>query len=184
MAQTDTLSSRPAKQKKYSLFLYLSSGAGYFPSNDGAPAYLQPKLRRINPVNTVRVMWKPDHRLKAGLETGYVTFYEYTLTDADGNKGKIALGGIPVLLEFSVALNKRFNLFAGPGVYVLDTRLDYAGKTRSQKVATGWMAALAYVQPVTKELGLGAETKWLYAAETIRGSIGLQLQLVWRFFRW
>ncbi|HSU52265.1 MAG TPA: hypothetical protein VLJ41_16780 [Segetibacter sp.] len=177
-------SSLPERNKKYSFILYLSGGFGYFPSNSGAPAYLKPQLSRTNPVTTARIMWKPDHRLKAGFESGYMTFYSYGLTDADGKKGKVSLDAIPLLLEFSVSLKKHFNLFAGPGFYILKTKLDYAGKTASSKVNPGWMAAAAYTQPITKEISLGAEAKWLYAAETIRGSFGLQLQATWRFFRW
>lgn len=129
-------------------------------------------------------MWKPDHRLKAGFEAGYMTFYSYKLTDPDGNKGKVSLDAIPLLLEFSVSVKKHFNLFAGPGFYILKTNLNYTGKAHSTKVTPGWMAAAAYTAPLTKELSLGAEAKWLYAAETIKGSFGLQLQLAWRFLRW
>jgi hypothetical protein len=129
-------------------------------------------------------MWKPDHRLKVGLESGFMTFYRYTLVDENGNKGTVELNGVPVLLEFSVALTKRWNLFAGPGVYFLSTDLDYQGKSVSRKMTTGWMGGIAYVQPITKDLGLGAEAKWLYASETVKGSLALQAQLVWRFFRW
>jgi hypothetical protein len=146
--------------------------------------FLQPKRSRLNPVTTARIMWKPDHRLKAGFESGYLVFYSYKLTDSAGNRGRIALGAIPLLLEFSITVRKRLNLFAGPGIYILNTELDYKGKANSKKVSTGWMAAAAYVQPITKNLGIGAEAKWLYAAETIRGSFGGQLQLVWRFLRW
>jgi hypothetical protein len=182
--QSEEVSSQTRQSKKYALILYLSGGMGYFPSNTGAPAYLQPKLSRINPVTTARIMWKPDHRLKAGFETGYMTFYSYQLTSSEGKKGKIALDAIPLLLEFSVSVKKHFNLFAGPGVYILKTNLDYEGKTISKKVSMGWMAAFAYTQPVTKDFSLGAEAKWLYAAETIKGSFGLQVQAAWRFFRW
>lgn len=182
--QAKDLTSQVTNSKKHALTLYLGGGAGYFPSNSGAPGYLKPTLSRINGVWTARVMWKPDHRLKAGLETGYMTFYSYKFADSDGNKGKISLNSVPLLLEFSVALTKRFNLFAGPGVYWLNTDLDYSGKTLSKKLSMGWMAAAAYVQPVSKTVGIGAEAKWLYAAETIRGSFGLQMQLVWRFLKW
>lgn len=183
-SQQEEVPSQEGRSKKYSFILYLSSGAGYFPSNAGAPAYLKPKLARINPVTTARIMWKPDHRLKAGFETGYMTFYSYKLTDADGNAGKVSLDAIPLLLEFSVSVKKHFNLFAGPGFYILKSKLNYAGKADSKKVSTGWMAAAAYTAPVSKDISLGAEAKWLYAAETIRGSFGLQLQLTWRFLRW
>ncbi len=177
-------STLPERSKKYSFILYLSGGFGYFPSNSEAPAYLKPQLSRTNPVTTARIMWKPDHRLKAGFESGYMTFYSYELTDADGKKGKVSFDAIPLLLEFSVSVKKHFNLFAGPGFYILKTNLNYVGKTESSKVNPGWMAAAAYTKPITKEISLGAEAKWLYAAETKRGSFGLQLQLTWHFFRW
>jgi len=182
--QGEDISLQPSRSKQYALILYLSGGAGYFISNSGVPAYLQPKLSRVNAVTTARIMWKPDHRLKAGFESGYLTFYSYRLTDSAGNKGKVSLNAIPLLLEFSVALNKHLNLFAGPGVYLLDTKLNYQGKTSATKVTMGWMAAAAYIIPLSPDVGLGAEAKWLYAAETIRGSFGLQLQLVWRFLKW
>lgn len=182
--QTEEVSSQPEKSKKYALILYLSGGFGYFPSNSGAPAYLQPNRSRVNPVTTARIMWKPDHRLKAGFESGFMTFYSYKLTGADGNKGKVSLDAIPLLIEFSVSVKKHFNLFAGPGFYILKTNLNYEGKAKSQKVSPGWMAAAAYTVPLTKEFSVGAEAKWLYAAETIRGSFGLQLQVMWRFLRW
>jgi hypothetical protein len=183
-SQSEVLTSQSGRSKDYALILYLSGGFGYFPSNSGAPEFLQPKRTRLNPVTTARIMWKPEHRLKAGFESGFLAFYSYKLTDSLGNKGKVALNSIPLLLEFSIVVKKHFNLFAGPGVYILNTNLDYAGKATSKKVSMGWMAAAAYVQPLTKDLGLGAEAKWLYAAETIRGSFGAQLQLVWRFYKW
>jgi hypothetical protein len=182
--QGDSLHIPQKGNGKYALILYLSGGAGYFPSNGAAPSFLQPKLRRINPVTTARIMWKPDHRMKVGFESGYMTFYSYELKDSAGNKGKIALNAVPLLLEFSVVLVKRLNLFAGPGVYLLNSQVDYAGKAHSSKVTMGWMAALGYTQPLTKDVALGAEAKWLYAAETIRGSFGLQMQLMWRFVKW
>ncbi|GEO08361.1 hypothetical protein [Segetibacter aerophilus] len=182
--QEDEVTSQTGRTKKYSFILYLSGGAGYFPSNTGAPAYLKPKLARINPVTTARIMWKPDHRLKAGFESGYMTFYSYQLTDANGNMGKVSLDAIPLLLEFSVSVKKHFNLFAGPGFYILKSNLNYAGTAESNKVSTGWMAAAAYTAPLSKAISLGAEAKWLYAAETIRGSFGLQLQASWKFLKW
>lgn len=172
------------RSKKYSLILYLNGGYGFFPSNSVAPAYLKPKLSRLNPVTTARIMWKPDHRLKAGFETGFMTFYSYELTDADGKPGKVSLDAIPLLLEFSISLKKHLNLFAGPGFYIVKTNLNYAGQTKASTVNPGWMAAIDFTEPITKDLSLGAEAKWLYAAETARGSFGLQLQLTYRFFRW
>ena len=184
-AQDDEkFSSRPTGRGEYSLVLYLGGGMGYYASTNGAPAYLQPVVSRWNPVGTVRVMWHPDHLLKAGLETGNISFYSYSLKDSAGNAGKISLQATPILLEWSMSLKKHINIFAGSGLYILKTKLDYAGNVNSNKLSVGWMAAASYIYPIGKEVGLGTEIKWLYAAETSNGSVCGQLQLVWRFLKW
>lgn len=182
-AQDKNFTSLPTRGE-YSLVLYAGGGAGYYGSSSGAPAYLQPKVSKWNPVGTVRIMWHPDHLLKFGVESGYLTFYSYTLKDTAGKTGKISLDAIPVLLEWSMSLNKRINVFAGSGLYFLKTRLNYAGKTNSNKLSVGWMAAASYIQPLSKDLGLGSEIKWLYASETTIGSIVFQVQLVYKFLKW
>lgn len=177
-------SSQPGKHGEYALVAYISGGAGYFASNKGIPTYVQTSTSKINPVTTFRLMWFPDHLLKVGLETGYFTFYSYTLTDSVGNKGKVSLNAIPVLLVWSMSITKHFNIFAGSGAYFLDTKLDYLSKTSSRKFSVGWMAATSYILPLGKNTGLGLEGKWLYAAETSNGSICAQLQFVWKFLKW
>jgi len=183
-AQQEGFTSQPVRRGDYSLVAYISGGIGHYPSYSGALAYLQPTITNLNPVSTIRVMWHPDHLLKVGLETGYMTFLSYTLKDTAGNKGKVVLNAIPLLLEWTMAISKRFNVFAGSGVYFLNTKLDYAGKTSSKKLSVGWMAAASYIQPLFKNVGLGTEVKWMDAAESKDGSICLQLQLVWRFLKW
>jgi hypothetical protein len=129
-------------------------------------------------------MWHPDHLLKVGLETGHMTFYSYTFKDSSGVSGKAKLYAIPVLIEWTMAVTKRLNLFAGSGVYFLRTNLDYQGRTVSPKLSIGWMAAGSYIHPLSSTVGLGTEVKWMDAAETNNGIVSLQLQLVWKFLKW
>lgn len=180
----EVYTSRPTGRGQYSLVAYASGGMGYYLSNRGAPAYLNPTLQKWNPSGTLRILWHPDHLLKAGWETGYVTFYSYDLKDSANRGGSVAMRAIPVLLEFSMSLKNRLNIFAGSGIYFLRTDLDYAGKVSSRKVTIGWMAAASYIQPLGTQTGIGAEVKWLYASETTRGILLGQLQLVWKFLRW
>lgn len=182
--QNTEFTSQPTGRGNYALVAYISGGPGYFISNDGAPSYLNPNQVKFNPVTTIRIMWHPDHLLKVGLESGFINFYAYNLTDSAGNKGKIALDAIPLLLEWSMSVTKRFNIFAGSGAYLLNTHLNYLGKTNSKKISVGWMAAASYILPLSKNTGLGAEAKWLYAAETVKGTLCLQLQFVWKFLKW
>jgi hypothetical protein len=177
-------SSQPQKRAEYGWVAYISGGAGYYVSNRGAPAYLNPKVSNLGHVSTIRIMWHPDHLLKVGLETGHLTFYSYTFKDSLGTNGKTKLSAIPVLAEWTMAVTKRLNLFAGSGVYFLRTNLDYQGRTTSPKLSIGWMAAGSYIHPLSENVGLGTEVKWLEAAETSNGIISVQLQLVWKFLKW
>jgi len=180
----EEFTSQPVRRNEYALVLYAGGGPGYYLPVAGAPAYLNPTVTKWNPVTTLRLMWFPDHLLKVGVETGYMRFLSYSFKDSVGNKGRILVNAVPLLVEWSMALTKRFNVFAGSGVYFMNAMLDYAGRSSSQKVSIGWMAAVSYIHPLSANLGLGTELKWLDAAETTDGSISLQVQLVWKILKW
>jgi hypothetical protein len=129
-------------------------------------------------------MWHPDHLLKVGVETGHLTFYTYSFRDSANREGVVKLKAIPLLAVWNMAVTKRLNLFAGSGVYFLRTNLDYRGKTTSHKMSIGWMAAASYIQPLSANVGLGTELKWMNATEAANGIVSLQLQLVWKFLNW
>ena len=180
----EAFTSQPVRRNEYALVLYAGGGPGYYLPVAGAPAYLNPEVSKWSPVTSVRLMWFPDHLLKVGVESGYMRFLSYSFKDSVGNKGRILVNAVPLLVEWSMALTKRFNVFAGSGVYFMDSQLDYAGRSSSQKLSIGWMAAVSYIHPLSANLGLGTELKWLDAAETTDGSISLQVQLVWKILKW
>jgi hypothetical protein len=183
-AQETEFSSQPQKRGEYGWVLYVSGGAGYYVSNRGTPEYLNAKVSNLSHVSNIRIMWHPDHLLKFGLETGHMTFYSYTFKDSAGISGKAKVYAIPLLFEWTMAVTKRLNLFAGSGVYFLRTNLEYQGRTVSPKLSIGWMAAGSYIHPLSSSAGLGTEVKWMKAAETNNGIVSLQLQLVWKFSKW
>lgn len=180
----EEFSSQPTKRAQYAWVATFSGGPGYYVSNKGAPPYLSRKISNLSHVTTFRIMWFPDHLLHVGLETGHLTFYTYSFRDSVNTEGVVKLKAIPVLIEWNMAVTKRLNLFVGSGVYFLRTNLDYRGKTTSKKLSIGWMAAGSYIVPLSANLGLGTELKWMNAAETSNGIISLQLQLVWKFLNW
>jgi hypothetical protein len=180
----EAFSSQPTKRAQYAWVAYFSGGPGYYVSNKGAPPYLSRKISNLSHVTTFRIMWFPDHLLHVGLETGHLTFYTYRFKDSVDREGVVQLKAIPVLIEWNMAVTKRLNLFAGSGVYFLRTNLDYRGTTTSNKLSIGWMAAGSYIIPLSTNVGLGTELKWMNASETSNGIISLQLQLVWKFLNW
>lgn len=180
----EEFSSQPTKRAQYAWVAYFSGGPGYYVSNKGAPPFLTRNISNLSHVASVRIMWHPDHLLHLGLETGQLTFYTYKFRDSANTEGSVRLSAIPVLVEYNMAVTKRLNLFAGTGVYFLRTNLDYRGKTTSQKLSIGWMAAGSYIHPLSANVGLGTEIKWMNAAETSNGILSVQLQLVWKFLNW
>jgi hypothetical protein len=176
---------RPGKTRgEYSLDLHVAGGIGYYLNIAGLPGYLKPEIANWSPVATVRIMWNPDHRIKVGIETGRMQFLDYVFKDSIGNSGRIIVNAVPVLVEWSMALSRRFNVFAGSGVYFLRTKMEYAGLSFSNKLSIGWMGAISYLQPLNKDLSIGSELKWMDAAETTDGSLALQVNLVWKFLKW
>ncbi len=161
--------------------LQANAGPGFYLSNAGAPAFLKPELSRTH-INVLgRLIWKPGHRINVAVESGATTFYSYRLTADNGTKGRVALRATPMLLEFAITLRKGFQLYAGPGMYLLRTDLAYADeRVYSNKMSTGWMAAAAYEKSLSRRLQLGTEVKWLYASETVKGSLLIALTAGWQ----
>lgn len=182
--QEEEFTLQPSKRGAYAWVVTASGGAGYFVSNQGAPPFLSRKISNLSHVTNVRLMWHPDHLLHVGVETGHLTFYTYRFRDSVAREGTVRLTAIPVLIEWNMAVTKRLNLFVGSGVYFLRTNLDYRGKTTSKKLSIGWMAAGSYIHPLSANVGLGTELKWMNATETANGILSLQLQLVWKFLNW
>lgn len=169
---------------QYAFVAYIGGGMGYYASHAGTPTAVNPTTNKWGFNGTLRVLWHPDHLLRVGLETGHMTFYSYKFTDSAGNAGKTAVTGVPLLLVASMPVTARLNVFFGTGFYNLTTNLDYAGKTTAKKLSVGWMLATSYIQPVSKDLGIGLEVKWADAAQTVDASVVGQIQLVWKFLKW
>ncbi len=169
---------------KYAFILYAGGGWFYYSGAVGSPALgSTTSIVHSHPIGTMRIMWHPDHRLRVGLETGYTNFYTYTAKE-NNTVGKVNLTAIPVLLVWSMALTTRLNIFAGAGVYLLTTNLDYKGTVASKSVSQGLNISVNYVQPLSRKLGLAAEIKWTDAAQTRDYGWSGQLLLVWKMHEW
>jgi len=180
----DSIEVNVQQKGQYAFVLYGGGGISSYVGPIGAPGLGAPgAVQRNHPAGTVRIMWHPDHLLRVGIESGYVTFYDYTVQNG-ATKGKVRLSGIPVLLVWSMALSKRFNVFAGVGSYFMATDLTYKDKVRSSTLALGINASVNYVQPITPKLGIAAELKWIDATQTKDYAMSAQLMLVWKFLEW
>jgi len=167
---------------RYALVAYVGGGLAYYPITAGAPPPGIPSdLTRFGGSGTLRLMWHPDHLLRLGIETGWTMFYSYKLEGS--SPGSMHLSAVPLLWVMSMEV-LGVNLFVGSGYYRLNSNLQYQGTVNVQTWSLGWMAAASYVHPVSENLGVAGELKWVNASEHEEASLALQIQLVWKFFEW
>lgn len=190
-AQTD---STVSKRGPYTLVITAGGGLSYYATHLGVPPPLeQLRMSRFGVPATLRVMWHPDHRLRIGLETGWVPMYSYRGVAA-GEPARVNVEAIPALLVFSMplawlsgterSLARRLSITGGTGVYLVQSRLRYAGTVAESKTSLGWMVAGSYTQPIGRRFRVATELKWLDANTTEDAAFTVQLQLVWRAFSW
>jgi hypothetical protein len=182
MAQHSGDTTDPGKEGLYSLNLFAGGGLSFYLANAGTPADLKSRVSKTHPIGTLRIMWYPDHLLKIGLETGITNFYSYKIQDSIS--GNVVEQAIPILLVFSMPITKHINIFAGPGVYFVTSKLDFEGTTQSSTFSLGWMAAGSYEYPINDKLGLAGEIKLFNAFETKDISLSVQIQLRWKIMEW
>ena len=158
--------------------LYVGGGVSFYQGTPGTPAGLKATVSDVKPAATIRAMWKPDFLLRVGIETGLVQFYSYTIDDG-GVKSSTSLEAVPILLTFSMPVTRNLNLYTGTGTYMMRSTLDYNDKVTTSSFSLGYMLAAAYDFPLTENLGINTEVKWLKAVPTRDGSLNLQVHLRW-----
>jgi hypothetical protein len=168
---------------EYSLVIMTGGGASYYLISPGVPRFLETTITRISPSATFRVMWFPDHRLRVGIESGWTDLYSYKIK-GDYYSGKLKLSSIPILIVWSMLIDKNINLYGGTGTFYNYTTLYYAGKSVSGNFNLGWMLAASYNINLNDKLTITPELKWLDISESKDQSLSLQLLLAWKVFKW
>ncbi len=140
-------------------FALLVSGAVGFGVNVSQEILLPREADNRGPNATFRVQWKPDHRLRVGLETGLMRFTSAAgvVRDSSGvtDPRSIYLDGVPLLITFSMNFD-RLTINAGAGYYLMLSSLRGEGAvTFSSQLDYGIAFSAEYLFPVTERLGLG-----------------------------
>lgn len=178
----------------YTLVASASSGLSYYATNVLIPATLeQPRLSRFGVPASLRLMWYPDHRLRVGIESGWIPMYGYR-GQVTGEPARVNVSVIPILAVFSMPLAwlsgtersiaRRLALTVGSGYYLNQSRLRYGGDVIGSKNSLGWMAAGSYTQPIGRRFRVAGELKWYDAVSAENAAFTAELQLVWRAFSW
>jgi hypothetical protein len=170
--------------KKKGFALSASIGSGYIANIDQEKSFNE----NIFFSPSVRVMWKPNHRLNIGVETAYLTVSKLDSTLQSTPFGstilKARLNAIPLLLVFNMKIAK-IDLYYGIGVSYTTSHLQ---AFEERIVVSNWYYCynfgFAYNRSITKNLELGIESKTYFFPKLQKVSSGLELILSYRFLRW
>jgi len=180
------LSAQEEQDTTYALIL---SGGGGFTRNVSVFGEIPGGLDQMGFSGTVRLMWKPEYLVRAGLETGYTHIYTITtppiVTSAGTSEAKGKLTAIPIQLLLSMPLWEDFELYGGAGIYIVNSHLEGFGTSLDQTVVSmGNTFALSYSRPIAQDMRLGTEVKWLYMDKFQDNNITVHLMLYYTFSKY
>jgi hypothetical protein len=159
-------------------------GSGYGLSKDS----VFQAVSRYGITGMVRVMWKPDHRLKTGIETGWLRIASIHNEEIKNEFGTVKLNAtmnaIPAMVVFDMDL-WRLNLYTGLGYYyVLSTIGAENDEITNTKWNVGFYLALAYKHPMSRTINLCGELKWCSIGELGKTILLAELFLSYNIFEW
>lgn len=173
----------------YSLRVYV--GGGYtrnFSRFEPIPG-LDLNLQRNGVGGFVRVMWKPEHLLRVGLETGISQVYSVSGENLSTEFGQTNFGSylsvVPLSLTFSMPLTDHLEGSIGSTSYFLFSKTWSFGNTVSGlMISIGFSAALAYMWPMNEDWDIGCELKWYHIEKSRDDNAMIQVVASYRFFEW
>jgi hypothetical protein len=164
--------------------LILGGGYGFRLGAVDAPTS-EVDISTTSPAVTLRVMWKPEHLVSVGIETGYIPLTQANTKgqikpgEVDGNA---QLTAIPAIIVFSM---EKYNieLAAGIGMY----SLQLYGKSSKNVIVEnsalemGYMFSGAYSIPIG-DFALGFEMKYLALTDREITMFIPNIRLRWNMF--
>jgi hypothetical protein len=138
---------------------------------------------------TLRIMWKPEHLLRLGIETGLTQVYYFKSGDLQTSFGPTnfssSLNAVPILLSLSMPLTDRLDIYASPGSFLLYSTTEAFGtKVTSTVLSVGYAVALSYMSPLEGDWQIGGELKWYHMDRFSDNNIMLQVMVSYRFLEW
>jgi len=171
----------------YSLTGYVGAGYVRNVSSFDPPV---PGVTQDGFAGSLRVMWKPDYLLSAGLEVGHTDVYSIEQTGVQGDSGATSNltasnEAWPILAVFSMSPYKGVELQAGFGMAVTITNAEsFGASTSSSGVGSAYMLSGAYLVPVATDLRLGGEIKYTNMNKYDDQNVTFSVVLAYKFLEW
>lgn len=169
----------------YEVNTFIGAGYSYYISTFDKYAGFNPHSYNLS----FRIMWQPEHLLRIGIETGYISLYNLKQSSFESEFGttevKISLGAVPVFLVTSMEVFENFELSSGVGIYLLLTKSDfYENKVSSTVFSNGYYGAGSYYFPINEDIDIGAEVKFYYMSKIEDSDLTLQCVFKYNLLRY
>jgi len=133
----------------------------------------------------IRLMWRPEHLLSVGLESGYHYIYNYESNIDDPEYGssdvKSSLTGVPLFLVVAMEILPSLEIVGGMGPMFLNTYFDsYGSQSESSQISTSYFVAGRYEHPLNESLAIGAELNYCRINKIEDDALSLQFILSYR----
>lgn len=133
----------------------------------------------------IRLMWKPEHLLSVGLESGYQYLYSYESTIEDSDFGtssvKSTLAGVPLFFVAAMEVLPSVEILGGFGPMFLNTYFDsYGDESESSQISTSYFVAGRYEHPINESLAIGGEINYCRINKLEDSTLSLQFILSYR----
>ncbi len=136
---------------------------------------------------TGRMMWKPEHLLSVGFESGYVPLYSLQTNDYNSVFGTtdvyLSMFAVPVFLTFGMEVIDDFIIYGGVGGASLNSTADYFdNRVVSASWTNAYELAASYSFYGTKSIELGGEFKWYNFSKVEDSALIVQITLIYNLF--
>lgn len=174
----------------YSLTGYVSGG---FVRNVSTFDISPDGLDRTGLAGSLRVMWKPEHLLRVGLEMGLTHVYtvkQSSVSDPEfpefgTTNVNATLNAWPFLIMFSMSPIERLDVYLGGGFAIMASNAEAFGATVTTTSFSGaGELAVAYMYPVSELLSVGCEVRWLTMEKYDDNDLGIHLLFAGKFLEW
>lgn len=178
------ISSAASSQMDSLIRVQLTIGGGWgFRTSDINIPDNQLHVSTRSPCASLRAMWKPEHMLSVGIESGYLPITQVEAKGTpqnDEDDGNANLSAIPILATFAMD-QYGIELAAGIGVYKLMVEgTSSKGKgIKNDALELGYSFSVSYTLELSSALGLGFNVKYFVFTDREIAMIAPQLSLAW-----
>ncbi len=151
--------------------------------------YEYPNLERNGIIGNLKVMWKPDYLLRAGIEVSRSDVYSVNESAVATDSGTTSLNTdvyawtYMAVFSMSPVTNLEINMATGLAFTTVNNSA-FGSESTSTDFGSVFMLSAAYFIPIAKDMQLGAELRGMKIAKYDDYTIALQISFAYKFFEW